>query len=104
MKNVFLVLVAAVFMFSGTAMAVPPGKTLVFTGSPMGKVTFSGEEHAEAGIKCKECHNPQMFPKMKKGTVKITMAKLDAGELGGNCHNGTRAFDAKKNGTRCHKK
>ncbi len=104
MKKVILLLVAGLFLASGIALAVPPGKVLVFSESPMGKVTFSGEEHAEAGVKCKECHNPETFPKMKKGTVEITMAKIYAGELCGKCHNGTRAFAAKGNCAHCHKR
>jgi len=104
MKKIILLIVAGLFFVSGSAIAVPPGKTLEFTKSPMGTVTFSGEEHAEAGIKCKECHNPEMFPKMKQGTVEIKMAKIYAGELCGKCHNGTRAFAAKTNCTRCHKR
>jgi c(7)-type cytochrome triheme protein len=104
MKNVILLIVTSLIFIAGTAMAVPSGKTLKFTKSPMGTVTFSGEEHAEAGIKCKECHNPEMFPKMKQGSVEITMAKIYAGELCGKCHDGKRAFEAKKNCTECHKR
>lgn len=104
MKKIVLLLVVALFLSSGIALAVPAGKTLVFDKSPMGKVTFSGSEHAEAGLKCKDCHNPEMFPKMKKGTVEIKMAKIYAGQLCGKCHNGTRAFAAKGNCTRCHKR
>jgi len=103
MKKVVLLIVAGLFLVSGAALAVPSGKTLEFTKSPMGKVTFSGEEHADAGIKCKECHNAEMFPKMKQGTVEIKMAKIYAGELCGKCHNGKRAFEAKKNCNKCHK-
>ncbi|MCF6179130.1 MAG: cytochrome C, partial [Geopsychrobacter sp.] len=62
MKAVILLVVAGIFLISGTAMAVPPGRTLEFTKSPMGKVTFSGKIHADAGVKCKECHNPTTFP------------------------------------------
>jgi c(7)-type cytochrome triheme protein len=104
MKKVVLLIVVSMFLASGAALAVPSGKTLEFTKSPMGKVTFSGEEHAEAGIKCKECHNPEMFPKMKQGTVEIKMDKIYAGEQCGVCHNGDRAFEAKKNCAKCHKR
>ena len=104
MYKMMVLLVAVLMVLSGVALAVPSGKTLVFEKSPMGKVTFSGEEHAEAGIKCKECHNADMFPKMKKGTVEISMKKIYAGELCGKCHNGTRAFAAKGNCTKCHKR
>lgn len=98
-------LIPVVLLCTATfALAVPPGKILEFTKSMMGKVTFSGEIHKNAGIKCGECHNPQVFPKMKQGTVEITMAKIYAGELCGTCHNGGRAFAAKGNCQRCHKR
>lgn len=104
MKKLTLLLCVLVLGVVTAALAVPPGKTLTFDKSPMGPVVFSGTIHKDAGVSCKECHNPDMFPKMKKGTVEITMAKIYAGELCGKCHNGTRAFEAKKNCTRCHKK
>ncbi|WP_029912551.1 c(7)-type cytochrome triheme domain-containing protein [Pelobacter seleniigenes] len=104
MKKLTLLLVVLVLGAVTAALAVPPGKTLTFDKSPMGPVVFSGTVHKDAGVSCKECHNPEMFPKMKQGTVEITMAKIYAGELCGKCHNGTRAFEAKKNCTRCHKK
>ena len=88
--------------FCGLALAVPPGKTLVFPDGAMGKVIFDGTVHKDAGIKCAECHNPDMFPKMKQGTVKITMAEIYAGKLCGACHNGKRAFAAVGNCSRCH--
>ena len=104
MKKLTLLLCVLVLGVVTAALAVPPGKTLTFDKSPMGPVVFSGTIHKDAGVSCKECHNPDMFPKMKKGTVEITMAKIYAGELCGKCHNGTRAFEAKKNCARCHKK
>jgi c(7)-type cytochrome triheme protein len=45
-----------------------------------------------------------MFPKMKQGTVKITMDEIYASKQCGVCHNGGRAFDAKGNCGRCHVK
>lgn len=104
MKKLFLILVVLVSCAVTAAVAVPPGKTISYDKSPMGAVEFSGTIHKDAGISCNECHNPEMFPKMKKGTVEITMAKIYAGELCGKCHNGTRAFEAKKSCNRCHKK
>lgn len=104
MKKMMLLLVVVSLCAVTAAIAVPAGRTLEFTDSPMGTVIFSGEEHQEAGIKCMECHNKDMFPKMKKGTVHITMEQIYAGKLCGACHNGTRAFDAKANCNRCHKK
>ena len=51
---------------------------------------------------CKDCHNDGLFPKMKQGTVKITMEQIYAGKLCGTCHNGKKAFEAKGNCQRCH--
>lgn len=104
MKKILVLLSLLVFSVVAVAVAVPPGKTLTFDKSPMGPVEFSGTIHKNAGISCKECHNPEMFPKMKKGTVQISMDKIYAGELCGKCHNGTRAFAAKQNCNRCHVK
>ncbi|MEJ2525412.1 MAG: cytochrome c3 family protein [Desulfuromonadales bacterium] len=56
------------------------------------------------GNACKDCHNAEVFPKRKQGTVKITMEEIYAGRLCGVCHNGKRAFDAKSNCARCHVK
>lgn len=104
MKKLVLLLGVLLLCAVTAAVAVPPGKELSFDKSSMGVVTFSGSIHKDAGVSCKECHNKDMFPKMKQGTVEITMAKIYAGELCGTCHNGGRAFEAKKSCTRCHKK
>ncbi len=103
MKSV-LFIVTATLLCASLALAVPASKQLDFTKSSMGKVTFSGKIHADAGIKCKECHNKDAFPKMKQGTVTITMNEIYAGKLCGVCHNGQRAFDPKGNCNRCHKR
>jgi c(7)-type cytochrome triheme protein len=95
-------IVATLFICTGIAMAVPAGKALEFKNSSMGTVKFDGEVHKKAGINCKECHNDSMFPKMKQGTVKITMEQIYAGKLCGTCHNGKKAFEAKANCQRCH--
>lgn len=99
-----LLSVVLLLCFAAAAVAVPAGRTLEFDKSPMGTVTFSGEIHKEAGVTCKECHNKDVFPKMKKGTVEIKMDAIYAGQLCGKCHNGERAFEAKKSCTKCHKK
>jgi len=96
-------LVLTVF-FSGNVFAVSNGKTLEFKGSSMGTVTFDGSVHKNAGLVCSDCHNPEMFPKMKQGTIKITMNDLYAGKYCGKCHNGKKAFLIKENCTRCHHK
>jgi len=100
----FLFLALTLLVSASLALAVPPGRTLEFSKSPMGKVTFDGKLHKEAGNSCKDCHNSNVFPKMKQGTVTITMNEIYAGKLCGTCHNGKRAFDAKSNCTRCHVK
>ena len=97
-------LLAIMIFTAGAVWAVPPGKTLEFNNSPMGTVYFDGKVHQEAEMKCADCHNQDVFPKMMQGTVEITMAEIYAGRLCGICHNGGRAFDAKGNCTRCHVK
>ena len=104
MQKVICLIAAALFLSSVAALAVPADKTLVFDKSPLGAVTFDGTVHKNAGLKCKDCHNSEMFPKMKQGTVKITMDEIYQGKLCGTCHNGTRAFAAKENCNRCHVK
>ncbi|MBW2451787.1 MAG: cytochrome C [Deltaproteobacteria bacterium] len=87
---------------AAVALAVPSGKIIEFNNSPMGLVKFDGDLHKEAGGKCKDCHNDAMFPKMKQGSITISMEEIYAGRLCGVCHNGQRAFDAKGNCDRCH--
>jgi len=104
MQRLTILIVAVLFVSSSIVLAVPAKKTLKFDKSSMGVVTFDGTVHKDAGVKCKECHNKDMFPKMKKGTVKISMDEIYAGKQCGVCHNGGRAFKAKSNCTRCHVK
>ena len=101
---VFLMAIALV----GTAVAVPPGKTQDFK-SPMGKVTFSGQIHKDAGLGCADCHS-KIF-KMKAGSFDAKVADHNAGEkFCWSCHNGTKkvgdvtVFAAKGNCAKCHKK
>jgi c(7)-type cytochrome triheme protein len=96
---ILLTLLIAV-AFIGTAMAVPPGKTLDYETS-MGKVTFDGKSHADAGAKCNDCH-PKVF-QMKKGNFKMK-APHTAGEFCGVCHNGEKSFDTKGSCQKCHVK
>ena len=102
MKKVVLVgIVALTLVFAGLAMAVPPGKTLTFEDGAMGPVTFSGTVHADAGLKCNDCHTA-IFP-MKQGGVEIT-APHKAGETCFTCHDGSKAFNFEGNCNKCHKK
>lgn len=96
-----LATVATVLLFS-SAFAAPPGKVLEFSDSPMGTVVFSGKIHKDAGVACAECHNNEMFPKYKQGSIDITMEDIYAGRLCGVCHNGKRAFAPAGNCNRCH--
>ena len=104
MRHLSTLIVIILLVSAGVAMAVPSGKIIEFNNSPMGLVKFDGKAHKDAGNKCKDCHNTEMFPKMKQGTVAITIEDIYAGRLCGVCHNGQRAFDAKSNCHRCHVK
>jgi len=104
MKKIALLLSIFVLCTVTTAIAVPANKTITFDQSKMGPVVFSGKIHKDAGFKCKDCHNKELFPKMKKGTVEIKMKEIYAGKLCGKCHNGETAFAAKKSCKRCHVK
>lgn len=99
---IWTVALAALVFFTGSAMAVPPGKTLAWDKG--GKVVFDGKSHADKGLKCNDCHG-KLF-KMKKGSAEMTMAALNEGKFCGECHNGTKAFktnDPQSCG-KCHKK
>jgi c(7)-type cytochrome triheme protein len=92
-------------LMSMPAFAVPAGQSLTFDKAALGPVQFDGALHNKAASKgCRTCHNPETFPQMKKGTVKITMEKIYAGEQCGICHNGEDAFAAKGNCNKCHKR
>lgn len=102
MSRMLTLMMVVLLVSTGLALAVPAGKTIEFKNSSMGVVKFDGEVHKKAAASCKECHNDGMFPKMKQGTVKITMEQIYAGKLCGTCHNGKKAFEAKANCQRCH--
>ena len=97
-----LLTVAIAVVFIGSAMAVPPGKTVEYATSA-GKVVFDGKVHADKGLKCNDCHT-KIF-QMKKA-AKMTMADMNGGKYCGECHNGTKAFATKDaaNCGKCHKK
>lgn len=104
MRIIAIVAMLVIIAFAGSALAVPPGKTVEFDGKGAGKVVFDGKTHADKGAKCNNCH-PSIF-QMKKGSTKITMADINAGKFCGACHNGTKAFKAgdAANCAKCHKK
>src|SRR5574340_971610 len=86
MKRFFIFAVIACFIFSiaGVAMAVGTGKKVEYDEKTTGKVVFDGKAHADAGLKCNDCHT-KIF-KMKKSPNK--MADMKAGKSCGTCHNG----------------
>ncbi len=102
--SIVAIVVIVTLVLSASAFAVPSGKTLEFDGKGAGKVTFTGEAHAKAGLKCADCH-PGIF-KMKKDADPITMKDINEGKFCGTCHNGTKAFSAKDaaNCSKCHQK
>ena len=104
MKKLSYFLLSAFSMaFMTAALAVPPGMTVEFTKSPMGKVVFDGKFHADKGLLCDACH-PAVF-EQKKGTAKITIADHEAGQkFCFTCHNGGKSFAPKDNCNRCHQK
>ncbi len=104
MKLLTILLTFAIaVVFIGSTMASPPGKTVEYEGGVAGKVIFDGKTHADAGLKCIDCH-PKLF-QMKIGTFKMP-APHKAGELCGVCHDGTKAFGQVNPDTcvKCHKK
>ena len=101
-KQLTTISLVLMVMTWGTALAIGPGKNLEFNNNPQGTVIFDGLTHQNAGLTCPDCHNPELFPKMKQGTVKITMNDLYAGKYCGKCHNGKNSFLIKGNCNRCH--
>lgn len=99
---VVISLVVMVPMLTG----VSKGKTLVFKETKaMPPVTFDGGVHADAGLKCNDCHT-KVFPMKQGATPKedFTMSAMREGKACGTCHNGTKAFTVAGNCTKCHKK
>jgi len=99
---VFILILAALWalVFSGHALAVPPGEELVFEEGPK-PVIFSGQVHADHGLKCKDCHT-SLFQK-EKGNAKIAFEDHAAGkQYCFACHNGTKAYAPKGNCNKCH--
>lgn len=103
MKRFFSIFVAVCFLLSlaGLAMAQGPGKKVEYDEKTQGKVVFDGKVHADAGLKCADCHSkPKLFT-MKKSELK--MADMKAGKSCGACHDGKKAFSVSEC-AKCHKK
>jgi len=102
-----IVFASLVMALTGSAFAIPPGMTVQYEPQGIGKVTFSGQIHADQGFKCADCH-PKVF-KQKQGSNPITMSAINKGEYCGACHNdktvspkGVQVFGPKKHCFRCH--
>ncbi len=101
-ESAFILFFAALWaiVFATQALAVPPGEELIFEEGPK-PVIFSGQIHADHGLKCADCHTG-IFKK-EKGNAKIAFADHAAGkQYCFTCHNGTKAFAAKGNCSKCH--
>ena len=59
MKRLLIVAMAAFFLIGmvGGAVAVGTGKKVEFDEKTTGKVIFDGKSHADAGLKCADCHS-----------------------------------------------
>src|SRR4030043_389874 len=106
MRLIMLVLILVVAVaFVGSAMAVPPGKTVEYPAGDQGKITFSGDTHGmKQGMKCADCH-PKPFA-MKKGAFKMTKEDHAKPDCCRKCHDGTKAFSQSTEAdcVKCHKK
>lgn len=110
-----LLVFAAASVTAAAALAqvkIPPDMVFPAGKDSPGPVTFSHTQHKEKVEKCQGCHT-KIF-KMKKGTTgPFTMAKMEAGELCGACHNGKTEVGGKvvpltvtnkDTCSKCHKK
>jgi len=97
-----MVAVIITMVFIGSAIAVPPGKTVEYAGGGAGKAVFDGSVHANKGLGCNDCH-PSPF-QMKKGSTEIKMEAVSRHKSCGACHDGTKTFKAedKNNCAKCH--
>jgi c(7)-type cytochrome triheme protein len=102
LTGIFIVLLVLV-AFVGSAFASASGKKVEYADGAQGKVIFDGKSHADAGLKCADCHT-KIWP-MKKGAA-MKHADMNAGKGCGVCHDGKKAFkiDDQANCGKCHKK
>ena len=98
--NTALGILTLLFMLK-PVYAVPPGIEVIFSKSPMGKVTFKGGSHMAKGLKCDACH-PKLF-QQKKGMAKIRLEDHQKSDkFCFACHNGKAAFSSEHNCAKCH--
>ena len=98
MKRIGIAFVAAVLV-AGSAWAVPPGFVLEFDGNGEGKVTFEGAKHTGKGMHCSNCHMEYFYVSRNSQITKADHRRKQACFV---CHDGERAFAARKNCDRCH--
>ena len=103
MKKLFVVAIAAFFVvgLAGGVFAVGKDKKVEWDGKTAGKVIFDGKSHADAKLKCADCHSKPKLFEMKK--VPLTMADMKAGKSCGACHDGKKSFGIAEC-AKCHKK
>jgi c(7)-type cytochrome triheme protein len=97
-----LVVILAVALASGVvtiAQAVPPGLTVEFDGKGEGRVVFSGTTHADEDMHCTSCHMAKFDVSR---AAQISWADHRADQFCFTCHNGERAFAARRNCAQCH--
>ncbi len=107
MYSLIVLIALAGLLFYKNALAVAPGRTVVWEGGGAGRVVFDGTVHKNKGFKCHDCHT-RVFANMEPASppTRMSMKDMYAGKLCGACHNGKDAFSVsvKTNCTRCHKK
>jgi len=90
----------------GAEVPVPPDFSYEET-KPLGAVSFSHKFHVtEKKLQCPDCHTKVFQMKKMAASKDMTMAKLNAGEFCGNCHDAKKAFSTKeaKDCAKCHVK
>ncbi|AGA33432.1 hypothetical protein TVNIR_1770 [Thioalkalivibrio nitratireducens DSM 14787] len=96
---VFLSLLALLATVAGPLQAVPPGLTLDFLNDDAGDVTFSGTTHADADLRCANCHL-SIFDVSR--SARISRADHRSDQFCFGCHDGETAFAARGNCDSCH--
>jgi c(7)-type cytochrome triheme protein len=98
-RRAALAVAALVLGTSGDVWAVPPGLSIEFDGNGEGKVAFTGAGHTGEGMHCSNCHM-EIFHVSR--SAPITRADHNRRQACFACHDGERAFAARKNCDRCH--
>lgn len=90
---------AAALTCTATVHAVPPGLTLQFVNEDAGTVVFSGKAHADAGLRCANCH---LSPFDVSRAAEIRRADHRSDQFCFGCHDGNTAFGQRGNCSQCH--